>query len=193
MYEDYETIQLNSTQRLIVEQDTCSDSPLEWGWEVELHEIDNYRMWRGWDTPDDAFAAFVHEVYYKFGRNKEVAERAARIMLDIMGDDRVPHIHEYQGYSQSDWATYLELVTPGDGSMFSVYAAWRRGDVYNVILQECEPPAIVDVRIAADGTFYTDEDEPDWIETESIGGCYLDDEYTAEDAARDYFNIKEGK
>ena len=58
MYE-VETIEIDEDNRLVVYVDECTDSPLDWGWDVEMHDIDDYRMWRGWEQPEDDLANFA--------------------------------------------------------------------------------------------------------------------------------------
>lgn len=180
MYE-VETIQIDDDNRLVVYVDECSEDPREWGWEVELHDIDDYRMWRGWDKPEDpvAYAAHVAQYEVRSGRwSEEQRDRAIHIFKLWAGDDREFKVHEWRGYSRSDWATVLEI---GENiGLYDAYAAWRRGDVYIVEHQKREQ--------------FTNADETReldiWEGVDSLGGCYLDDEYTAIDVARDNFDIE---
>ena len=181
MYE-VETIEIDEDNRLVVYVDECTDDPREWGWEVELHDIDGYRMWRGWEHPDDGTVEYAaHVAQYRVRAQKwteEQRDRAIHIFKVWAGDDREFKVHERRGYSQSDWATVLEI---GENiGLYEVYAAWRRGDVFIVEHRQR-------VRL------YTEDGEPYeedyWKEVDSLGGCYLDDEYTALDVAREHFDV----
>ena len=185
MYE-VETIQIDDDNRLVVYVDECADDPQGWGWEVELHDIDDYRMWRGWEHPDEGTVAYAaHVAHYNVRARRwteEQRDRAIHIFKVWAGDAREFKVHEWRGYSQSDWATVLEI---GENiGLYETYAAWRRGDVFIVEHQQR-------VRLyTEDGEPY---DEDDWTEVDSLCGCYLDDDYTAEVVAREHFDLKVDK
>lgn len=178
MYE-VETIQLDETNRLVVsyDDDVSGNDPRTWGWGIELHDIDNYRMWRGWDKPENDLANFAREMHYRFGRagQPEKRDRAIHLYKVLTEDTREFKVHEWRGYSQSDWATVLEI---GDEiGLYNAYASWRRGGVYIVEHQKREQWTNADET----AEMYT------WEYVDSLGGCYLDDEYTALDVAKDHF------
>lgn len=179
---EVETIQIDEDNRLVVYVDECSHDPREWGWDVELHDIDDYRMWRGWEQPNEGtveYAAYIaHDMVRARRWTEEQRDRAIQLYLTVAGDTREFKVHEWRGYSQSDWATVLEI---GENiGLYETYAAWRRGDVFIVEHQQR-------VRLyTEDGEPY---DEDDWGYVDSLGGCYLDDEYTALEVARENFDI----
>lgn len=187
MYE-VETIQIDDDNRLVVYVDEFSDSPLDWGWDVEIHDIDNYNIWRGWGTPDDSVAYAAYNAQQKV-RNREWTEeqrdRAIHIFKLWAGDTREFKIHDWTGYSKSDWATVLEIGE--DIGLYASYAAWRRGDVFIVKHQK----RLEYVRRNGDEFFYEDIHE-EWEGVDSLAGCYLDDKYTALDVAREHFDVEIG-
>ena len=179
MYE-VETIEIDEDNRLVVYVDECTDSPLDWGWDVEMHDIDDYRMWRGWEQPEDpvAYAAHIAQLQVRARRwTEEQRDRAIHIYKLWAGDDREFAVHQWRGYSQSDWATVLEI---GENiGLYTAYAAWRRGDVFIVEHQKREQWTNADETAEMDTWEYAD----------SLCGCYLDDEYTALDVAREHFDV----
>lgn len=174
-------IEIDADNQLVVVQDTLSESPLDWGWDVEYITIDDYRIWRGWETPEDPVAYAAHCAQYKY-RDKvwteEQRDRAVHIFKLLVGDDRDFAIHEWRGYSKSDWATFLEIGE--DTGLFETYAQWLRGDVYGVIHRK---------RVV-----WTTEDRDDtletWEEENALWGCYLDEDYTAIEVAKEYFDVE---
>ena len=180
MYE-VETIEIDEDNRLVVYVDECTDSPLDWGWDVEMHDIDDYRIWRGWERPEDpvAYAAHVAQQKVRARRwTEEQRDRAIHIFKLWAGDDREFAVHEWRGYSQSDWATVLEIGK--EIGLYPEYAAWRRGDVFIVEHQKREHWTNADETAEMDT----------WEPVDSLGDCYLDDKYTALDVARYYFDVE---
>lgn len=181
MYE-VETIQIDEDNRLVVYVDEDTEDPREWGWGVEMHDIDDYRIWKGWEQPEDPVAYAAHVAQYNVRARlwtEEQRDRAIHIFKVWAGDDREFKVHEWRGYSQSDWATVLEV---GENiGLYDAYAAWRRGDVFIVEHQQR-------VRL------FTEDGEPydmdDWEYVDSLGGCYLDDVYTAEAVGREHFEFE---
>lgn len=184
MYCDGDIIQINEDYRLKVELDHDSENPLDWGWGTEIHEIDNYRIWRGWERePWDDLVNMARELHYKVRRGElttEKRDRAIHLYMVWLGDDRNFEIRKWHGYSESDWATVLVLWDPekGGDNVYEAWAAWRRGDVYTVVEQ---------IR-----KVYVSTDDPedvyeDWFDGDSLSGCFLEDGYTPEDVAREYF------
>ncbi len=182
MYVGDEVEYLNDTQRVRVEVDAYTESPLEWGWGTEIHEIDNYRIWMSWETPEDplAYAAYLFQQKVRSGDwTEENRDRAMHLCMMLIGDTRVFEFQGYQGYSKSDWATVLVLWDEDKGAnVYEDWAAWRRGDVFTVVFEEL----IAKCRCLDCGV--------DWVETDSMGGCYLDEDYTATVVANEYFDVK---
>lgn len=182
MYCDGDIIQINDDYRLKVELDHDSESPLNWGSGCEIIEIDNYRIWRGWETPEDplTYAAYAAQQQVRSGRwSDEQRDRAIRLFAHWLGETRSFEVQEWRGYSQSHWATVLVLWDGENGhNVYEEWAAWRRGDVYTVVEQ---------IR-----KVYVSTDDPedvfeDWFDGDCLSGCYLEDGYTPEDVARDNF------
>jgi hypothetical protein len=65
------------------------------------------------------------------------------------------------------------------------YRQWADGEVYGVILQRQETWC----RLLDDGTADRLDTRDEWADVESIWGCYLDDGYTAQQVADDYFDL----
>lgn len=183
MYCAEDIIDLDDTYRLRVEQDQWAENPLDdWGG-CEILTIDDYRMWMGWEAPDDQVAYASREFHKEVRRGKwttEQRDRAISLALHLAGDTREFAVYEWRGYSKSDWDTNLVLWDKDEGANQSEeWGAWRRGDVYTVILEQSK--------------IYLAEDDPDdvfedWVEVDNIGGCYLDEGYTAEDVAKEHFD-----
>ncbi len=184
MYE-VETIEIDEDNRLVVYVDECTDSPLDWACDVEMHDIDDYRIWRGWEQPEDpvAYAAHIAQLRVRSGHwTEEQRDRAIHIYKVWAGDDREFAVHQWRGYSQSDWATVLEI---GENiGLYASYAAWRRGDVFIVEHQK----RLEYVLKVGDDIIHEDVHE-EWEYADSLAGCYLNDEYTALDVAREHFDV----
>lgn len=174
-----ETIQIDEDNRITVEVDQWSDSPLDWGWDVEMHDIDNYRTWAFGETSDCTIAQVAGELHARLGKDNAKTERALRLYLHLIGDECEVAVHDFAGHSKSHWATVLEIGNDGSMGLYTAYAAWRRGDVYIVTHEKREQ-----------WTNSTETAEMDtWEYFDSIGGCYLDDEYTALTVASEYFDL----
>lgn len=179
MYEGI--IKIDRDTRLRVEPDTDAENPLNWGWGTEIHEIDNYRIWMGWERePLDDLVNMARELQCLVRKGKlteEKRDRALHLYMVYKGDTRAFEIREWRGYSKGDWATHLVLWDAEKGAnVYETYAAWLRGDVFGVILETW--------------VGYANMNDPDdihyeWDEQEALWGCYLDDKYTAEDVARE--------
>lgn len=181
MYE--QIIDIDENNRLLVTVDESASDPCEWGWDVEVHDIANYRWWAFGEMPEDPVAYAASEFYARFNRDKDKTKRALGLYLNLLGDTREFEIHGFVGYSPGDWATVLEIGN--DLGLYSVYAAWRRGDVYNVAHQE----RVVYARIDGDD-IDPDDIHEEWEVVDGISECYLNDEYTALDVAREHFGIE---
>lgn len=179
--EPLEIIQVDENNRLVVVYDDIAESPEEWT-SVEFYDIDDYRIWRGWETPQEgtvAYAACVAQYMVRGKRwTKDQRDRAIHIFKLFAGDDREFKIHDWRGYSRSDWATVLEIGE--DIGEYVTYAAWRRGDVYGVIHEKRQ-------------TWEHSEDDREletWEHEDSLWGCYLDQEYTALVVASEHFDVE---
>lgn len=183
MYCDGDIIKVTENYHLLVETDNDSENPLEWGWGTRIHEIDNYRIWRGWeDSPENELEYMALNLHYLYRRGVltlEKRDRAIHLYMVWLGDTRSFEIQQYQGYSQSDWATCLVLWDAEDGgNAYEAWAAWRRGDVFSVTER------IRKVYVSPEDP---DDVYEDWFDGENIGGCYLDDKYTAKQVAKEHF------
>lgn len=182
MYCDGDIIEVNENYRLTVELDHDSESPLEWGCGTEIYEIDNYRIWKGWETPNENHTYAAHLFHLKVRRGAwtpEQRDRAMHLYMLILGDTRSFEIKQWHGHSKGDWATCLVLWDAEEGSnVYEAWAAWRRGDVYIVTEQ---------IRKVYKSVDDPDDLYEDWFDGDNLGGCYLDEGYTAEDVAKEHF------
>lgn len=181
-YCDGDIIQLNEDYRLKVTLDGDSENPLEWGWGTEILTIDEYGIhWHFKPTSD------LHNLAQAMQwniRNKrwtpEQRDRAIHLYMVYLGDTRSFEVHEWRGYSQSDWATVLVLWDKEDGSnVYEPWASWRRGDVYTVTEE------VRKVYVSPDDA---DDIYEDWFEGDNLSGCYLEPGYSPEDVARENFD-----
>ena len=179
MYCDGDIVEVNEDYRIKVELDQSSENPLDWGQGCEILTIDEYRMWRGWDKPEEplAYVARVFHIEVRRGAwTTEQRDRAIRGYMNLTGDTREFRVYEWRGYSKGDWSTHLVLWDKETGfDQSEEWGAWRRGDVYTVVSEHRK--------------VYTYADDPldsieEWEEGDSLGGCYLEDGYTAQDAAK---------
>lgn len=77
--------------------------------------------------------------------------------------------------------TWGDHITQEDDS----YLAWAEGEVYGVIVERRFHTITQQV-----GNPDTDVEEAfEWRETDAIWGCYLNDVYTAEVCAKEYFEV----
>lgn len=178
---EVETIEVDDDNRIVVYTDDDSEDPCEWGWEVELHDIDDYCMWRGCGRPNEGTVEYAaHVAHYNVRARRwteEQRDRAIHIYKLWAGDEREFKVHDWRGYSKSDWATVLEI---GENiGLYETYAAWRRGDVYTVVHQKREQWSNADETAEMDT----------WEWEDSLSGCYLDDTYTAKEVAKENFDI----
>ena len=159
--ESAEIFTLDNGDVLRVTQDSDSDSPLEWGHDVEAYvHRSGYSMTlpdceSGRDVIARAFAEYVGNA--RRGEDEdELLTRAMRYARIFHGDTRVARLASFQGYSQGDWA---EIVFIGpDAEMVNFiadnYGYYFRGDVWSVV-----------------------------SDNDAIGGIYAD---SAEDAAKQF-------
>ena len=138
--ESAETFTLDNGDVLRVTQDTDSDSPLEWGWDVDAYvHRSGYRMSLpdcegSRDTIADAFAYYVGNA--RRGEDEDdLLARAMRYARTFYGDTRVARLVSFQGYSQGDWAEIV-FIGPDAETVEMVaenYGYYFRGDVWSVV------------------------------------------------------------
>ena len=180
MYCEGDIIQINDDYRLKVVLDDSSEDPREWGWDTDILTIDSYRIWKGWEEPQEDVAKAASEFHYRVRRGRwttEQRDRAIHLYKMLLEDNRAFEVREFRGYSPSDWATHLVLWDDKKGSnVYDAFEAWLKGDVYGVVAQK-------KVVWSAEGH----DDEFDWEDVDSLWGCYLDEEYTPEMVASEHF------
>lgn len=179
MYE-VETIQLDETNRLVVSyDDPTDDDPRDWGWDVAVHELNYKYTIEAENVNGDEAVAMFNDVYDRTG-DKAKALRAMQLWMVLVDDERYGDIH----YISADRHEYQYIVLAEDkdtaDAFMGVFARWTRGEVYNV----AHETMVVWVNLADDTV-----QRKTWDIHDSIGGCYLDSEYTALDVARDHFNV----
>lgn len=74
--------------------------------------------------------------------------------------------------------TWGNHVTEGD----DIHTAWADGEVYGVILERAK------VYTAEDGSTLTN-----WEDSDSLWGCYLSDDYTAQTVALEHFELNDSE
>lgn len=115
-------------------QDSDTDDPREWGWDVVLHVFAGDSQD---DSPEDhaarAFECF-REANYMHRDQDDRALTMLKRWMRITGDDRAAIITTVSGYSQSDWCDVLVLAESEDAArdFANVWGMWFRGDVYAV-------------------------------------------------------------
>ena len=160
--ESLEVFTFEDGMRVSVVPDTDSESPLEWGHDVEAYVYrSRYRMslpdCKGsGDTIVSAFTEYAGSA--RRGEDEDdLLKLAMRYARTFYGDNRAAKLVGIQGYSHGDWAEIL-FIGPTDSAVNFVsanYEMYFRGDVY------CA-----------------------WTDDDSLGGIYAD---TAEEAAK-YFH-----
>lgn len=136
--EPAETFTLDNGDVLRVTQDVDSDSPLEWG-----HDVDAYVHRSGYSMslPDCMGSAdpiaYAFDQYCDrsdFGDPETALMRAMRYARVFHADKRVAKLVGLQGYSQGHWADILFVGPDLDTVNFiaETYAQYFRGDVWLV-------------------------------------------------------------
>ena len=137
--EPNETFTLDNGDTLLVTHDSDSDSPLEWGWDVDAYvHRSGHRMSLpdcegSRDTIADAFAYYVDNARGGRPRPRHVA-RAMRYARTFYADTRVARLVSFQGYSQSHWAEIVFIGPDADTveMVAESYGQYFRGDVWSV-------------------------------------------------------------
>ena len=211
-----ETIELTETSRLRVEVDQDTTNPrkdwdmltgfvkIEGRGDSRLADVEPVH-----DAPIDIRHAY-HEFFGKpalytdilwrqHARSQELVVRWARAFHGL----HVEYDDEHGGYwfvDRASWAAGWDA--PADGftlerqaeiisSERETYRQWAEGEVYGVVLER----RVTYVRVidSDSDTLPTDVDwnetRDEWDEVESIWGCYLDDSYTAQVVADEYFPL----
>ena len=137
--EPNETFTLDNGDTLLVTHDSDSDSPLEWGWDVDAYvHRSGYRMSlpdceSGRDIIARAFAEYVHNA--RRGEDEDdLLARAVRYARTFYADTRVARLVSFQGYSQSHWAEIVFIGPDADTveMVAESYGQYFRGDVWSV-------------------------------------------------------------
>lgn len=178
MYE-VETIQIDEDNRIVVHYDEGSEDPREWGWDEKVYEL-NYRYGFEADNHDRDPVIDVFNQVYDRTADLDKAMRAMSLWMSLGDDTRVVRIVDVHVYR--DTYNYLVIGESQDsiGSFMDVFSRWLQGEVYIVVHEKREQWTNADETAEMDT----------WEWEDSIGGCYLDDEYTAEVAARENFEIE---
>lgn len=185
---EVETIQIDEDNRVVVRYDEDGEDPREWGWGIELFEMNygrgDYYVWLA-DNPDNDGAVSAFNTFNEaFGSHWPKVRRGMELYMHISEDKRdfdVKVVHVWR-----DKHNYLVLSDPEDIStpeqldgFMDTYNRWRNGEVYSVHHERREQ--------------WTNADETDtmdtWEEVDSIHGVYLDHEYTALTCAREHFDL----
>lgn len=178
MYE-VETIQIDEDNRLVVYYDEGSEDPRNWGWDEKVYEL-NYRYGFEAANPDRDPVIDVFNQVYDRTANLDKAMRAMKLWMYLEGDTRVVSMVDVHVYR--DTYNYLAIGESQDSidSFMDVFSKWLQGEVYIVEHQKREQ--------------WTNADETQemstWEYVDALAGCYLDDEYTAIEVAREHFGVE---
>lgn len=203
-----EIIELTDTARLVVEYDDSPECPRgDWHMLTGFVKIPGRGDSRLSDVPavhDDPGIGWAHENF----PNEELVERFFRIFHGL----HVEYDAEHGGYwfvAGADAAAYATPVDTYSRALFrdnwpdlepgspeslakqaevirqeqETYRQWADGEVYGVILERAAPweKTFVNSGDTVEGV--------DWVEHTSIWGSYLDDDYTAQVVADEYFDL----
>ena len=104
-----------------------------------------------------------------------VPERLLKEAFPRLGDDR------------EDWLSTQRLIIENERA---TYKQWADGDVSGVIL---ERKIIERVETKHWDGEVTETEREDWEHVDSLWGCYLDDDYTAERVALEHFDLTDAE
>jgi hypothetical protein len=206
-----EIIELTETARLLVEQDADAENPRK-DWDmatgfVKIGDRGDSRLARvpavhRFDRLSEAYYRlldtagiyFTDVLFRAYVRAEAQTARWARIFYGL----HVEYDHEHGGFwfvapeqikvnneHGGDWSS-LEKQAEVIASEQKTYRQWAEGEVYTVVLERVA--TFEKVTHHSDGTLEQVAGS-EWEVVESIGGCYLDDDYTAQVVASEYFNL----
>lgn len=201
-----DTIELTETSRLRIEYDTDAECPRgDWDMLTGFVKIQGRGDSRLMDVPavhpDVYRLAEAHERMYE-----NVEENVPRY-AQIFHDTHVEYDSEHGGYwfvdpqqMRENWPgpDYPEGRTKAEQEALVIeqeqetYRQWADGEVYGVILER----KVVWGRLSEDGgTLLQGEGttRETWEEAGSLWGCYLDDEYTPQEVAKESFDLTENE
>lgn len=197
-------IQLTETARLRVEQDDSPECPRrEWHMVTGFVKIGMRGDSRLADVPavyDDTLG--ISDAHYRFGdvghgaadrfTSEDLTVRWARAFHGVVAEYDSEHggywwVHEpsYWGEVEND----IPLTFDEQGELIKserqTYQQWADGEVYGVILER----ASAWVKTYENGG--DSIEGVDWVESDSLWGCHLDDTYTAQAVAGDNFELED--
>lgn len=208
-----ETIDLDNHHRIVVEYDRDTTCPREEDYTLTGFvnvEFDPWRRSSYADIPEvhedpTGRIAEAHERLYDHGHKRTAAWHEAREHA-VLRWARIFHgltldyengVNRHEGYwfvnAEGLIENWPELV-PGSEEYRAKerlmidqeresYAAWADGEVFGVALEEW-------VELTGKLANGDPVDNERWIQIDYIGGCYLNDEYTAQDVVMDQFETK---
>ena len=178
MYE-VETIEIDEDNRLVVYYDEDSEDPREWVCDVNVNEM-NYQY--GYEVRNDEYdpaVSMFNEIYDRTA-DTDKALRAMQLWMKLEEDERAAKLVDVRvGRDVYNYLVTGETTEQIDGFMED-FSTWMNGEVYIVVHQKREQWTNADETAEMDT----------WEPVDSLGGCYLDDNYTALDVARDYFDVE---
>jgi hypothetical protein len=196
-----EIIQLTETARLCIVQDESRENPRK-GWAM----VTGFAKVRGRGDSRIADVEPVHhwaELDEAIGRLLEVEEQVPR-WARIFHGMHVEYDSEHGGFwfvdpqqMAENWPgpdypegrSKLEQEAEVIRQEQETYRQWADGEVYGVIL---ERGVLVETkRTHADGSVTYERDDEAWEGVESLWGCYLDDDYTAQVVADEHFDLSD--
>lgn len=193
-----EHITLTPTSRLTIEQDESADNPRA-DWEmitgaVNLRRSYSYRSDRIEVVPVHDCPAPLLDAYDRFDDDADTVTRWARTFYCLtLVHDTLNDVFWFCD-RESMRANWPDL-TPGTPEYIArereviaeeraTYEKWCEGSVYIVSLERL----VHYVALDDEGTINYDDAHDSWESVESLGGNYLDDEYTAQTVALESFD-----
>jgi hypothetical protein len=191
-----DTIDITETSRLVIKQDTDAENPRkDWDMLTGFVKIDGRGDWRILDVEpvhdDPIRIAEAHDRLVRFGDEgwtEDTVERWARIFHGM----HIEYDSEHGGYwfvdndgSYPPKRGTLEEQARLIASERETYRQWAEGEVYGVTLQRVSTWAKLDDY----GRPITMTERPVWEDVDSLYGCYLDNDYTAEEVALESFDL----
>lgn len=192
-------IQVDDDTRVAVYPDPDAENPRSWQEGISVHAL---RRKGGYNAPDagtNSHGAALDEILD--GASSSQVEGAIALHFQ-----RANLPHRITASEAGEFVWYLEPETVAENlalaplwngldlldGVIAEYEQWANGEVYIVAVEKRTRWARLDQN--GEPVFIADADIipitlTTWEEVELIGGCYLDDDYTARQVAAEHFDI----
>lgn len=155
--------------KIKVSYDEFPENPMEWGEGHEFVQISQPRIGGGYILgldADEAVGAYLSQYLLN---DEEITEA---VIKHYQRRGWIAKELKLRGYSQGDWLDGVYAYDPDNyGDMSEALDVYFKGEVYTVQLVDVCNCCGIDGEII-----------------DSLGGCYLDDNYTPIDVAREHFD-----